>query len=216
MLNGNINYIGPVTHLVNLRPPTTPTTSRQGRSSIRPVARTSDVDFDRIPSPHPPNSTRRGAGHAGPGPSNLRHSARESDPETDSQSESENQPVGDYSGGGGYDNDDVEQGGFDDYGPQESPESQRIPRQSNFSTIEEADEEEEEEPEGVEDEIAQGLEDVGLDIDSQEEESEHEPEPPVKKSKLIQEKKATTKTQTRSKKENRRLYLLFLHLPILF
>lgn len=174
------------------------------------------MDFDRIPSPHPPNSTRRGAGHAGPGPSSLRHSARNLDSEPESQSESENEPAGDYSGGGYDDDDDAEQADFDNFGQQDSPENQRTPRQSNFSTIEEADEEEEEaELEGVEDEIAQGLEDVGLDMESQEEESEHEPEPPVKKTKVAEEKKkATTKTQTRSKKENRRPYLIFL-LPML-
>ncbi|KAH9482624.1 Inner kinetochore subunit cnp3 [Psilocybe cubensis] len=206
----------PVRHLVNLRPPTTPTASGRSRTSIRPVARTSDVDFDRIPSPHLPNSTRRGAGHAGPGPSSLRHSAHDLEPEPQSQSESQsdNEPAGDYTGEAGYDNnnddddDDAQHDNFDDHGQRLSPKSRRGPRQSNFSAIEEEDEEEaadlNPDPEGVEDEIAQGLKDVDLDMESSAEDSEPEPEPPMKKRKVVEERKtAPTKTQTRSKKENR-------------
>ncbi|KDR73744.1 hypothetical protein GALMADRAFT_251561 [Galerina marginata CBS 339.88] len=226
--------------LMNLRPPTTPTTAGRSRSSIRPVARTSDVDFDKIPSPRPHSSAQRTAKLGAAGPSSLRKSRREPEPEADS--ESENEAAGDYNGGD-YDM-DQDPGGFDDYGPQEdSPPNQRTPRQSNFGRIEEEDEEQEEEEEEeeppqetptrnrpdkgkkkavreetpdqeeeVEDEIAQGLEDVGLGPDSEEEQSEQEPEPPVKKTKVAQDKKGkavaeqkkpVSKTSTKSKKENR-------------
>lgn len=252
LLNVHCILIGPVVHLANLRRPTTPTTAGRSRPSMRPVARTSDVDFDRIPSPNPPNLTRRSAANGGPGPSSLRKSIREPTPQSDPASESDNEPAGDYGGGGGYD-----EGGFDDYGPQESPEDQRTPRQAVFSRIEEEDENENEDQdqsrnwdrsddnqahqemdetptknrkgkrkavqddprydEDVENEIAQGLDDVGLGSEREEEEEERASPPPVKKTKVARENKkvvtTTTnstkpKTQTRSKKENRRSYPL--------
>lgn len=144
-------YLGPdFRQLVNIRPPSTPTTAGRHRSSIRPVARTSDVDFDQIPSPRPSSSQQRTARHGAgtAGPSSLRKSFAPPQ-DSPSASESDNEPAGDYTTGN-YD-DQMDQSGFDDYGPQESPDSQRTPRQSNysvqsnFSRIEEEEDEEDEE-----------------------------------------------------------------------
>ncbi|KAF4615347.1 hypothetical protein D9613_002538 [Agrocybe pediades] len=133
--------------LMNIRPPSTPSTAGRHRSSIRPVARTSDVDFDQIPSPRPLSSQQRSARNGAAGPSSLRKSfAPQGSP---SASESDNEPAGDYSMAN-YD-DTMDQSGFDDYGAQEDTE--RTPRQSNysvqsnFSRIEEEEDEEEEEEE---------------------------------------------------------------------
>ncbi|CAA7271041.1 unnamed protein product [Cyclocybe aegerita] len=212
----------PVQHLINMRPPSTPTTAGRNRSSGRPVARTSEVDFDEIPSPRPLASSQRTMKNGGPGPSNLSRSTRAREPE--SESESPDEGPGDY-GGGDY-------GDFDDYGPQENSPEQQSPRRTSFGQIEEDDEEpEEEEPkqtpkgkgrhdkgkrraerepseeheeEEVEDEIAQGLEDVGLGADTDEEE-ETTPKPPPRKVKVDEKPKRTSprKTQSQSKKENK-------------
>jgi len=65
--------------------------------------------------------------------------------------------------------------------------------------------EESREPSEVEDEIAQGLEDVGLGPGSEEEEEDFDqvPEPPVKKARVESPKKPGRKTKSTSKKENR-------------
>jgi len=228
-----MHNLGPVQHLVNMRPPSTPTTAGRSRSSIRPVARTSDVDFDKIPSPRPLNSAQRSSRNAGPGPSSLSKSirARESTPD-DPQDEE----------GGHYDYQEDDMGnGFGDYGPQETPPDSSPKRgrgrPRSFSRIEEDDEEQDEdqeqeeeedrertptqsrrdkgknravreesrEPSEVEDEIAQGLEDVGLGPGSEEEEEDFDqaPEPPVKKARVESPKKPGRKTKSKSKKENR-------------
>ncbi|KIM48672.1 hypothetical protein M413DRAFT_437856 [Hebeloma cylindrosporum] len=224
----------PVQHLVNMRPPTTPTTSARSRSSIRPVARTSDVDFDKIPSPRPLNSTQRSSRNAGPGPSSLSKftRARESTPDDPQGEEGEEYDYGE---------DNMVNGGFDDYGPQETPPNSSPQRgrgrPRSFSRIEEDEEQDEEqeqedeedqektptqskrdkgkgravreesrEPsEEVEDEIAQGLEDVGLSpgSDEEEEDNDQEPQPPVKKARVESPKKPGRKTKSTSKKENR-------------
>ena len=133
-----------------MRPPSTPTTAGRSRSSIRPVARTSDVDFDKIPSPRPLNSTQRSSRNAGPGPSSLSKSirARESTPDD---------PQDDEEGHYDYQEDDMGNG-FGDYGPQETPpDPDSSPkrgrgRPKSFSRIEEDDEEQDEEQEPEEEE----------------------------------------------------------------
>lgn len=199
------------------------------------MARTSDVDFDKIPSPRPLNSTQRSSRNAGPGPSSLSKSirARESTPDD---------PQDDEEGHYDYQEDDMGNG-FGDYGPQETPpDPDSSPkrgrgRPKSFSRIEEDDEEQDEEqeqeeeedrertptqskrdkgknravreesrePSEVEDEIAQGLEDVGLGPGSDEEEEDLDqvPGPPVKKARVESPKKPGRKTKSTSKKENR-------------
>ncbi|KAF8163706.1 Mif2/CENP-C like-domain-containing protein [Crassisporium funariophilum] len=213
----------PVHHLTNLRPPSTPSSSRN-RSSIRPVARTSDIDYDKIPSPRPTNSMQRNARNGGPGPSSLSRSMRVSDPEPPSDSPDE---AGDYDNGQDQD--------FDDYAPQEGHSPPRSsPRRTSFGRIEqdqddEDEGQEQEEPphntplkskqdkgkrkaeryeepereEEVEDEIAQGLEDVDLGPDPDEEEDDDTtPQPPSKKPKKeVMREQPSTKSRT--KKENR-------------
>ena len=146
------------------------------------MARTSDIDFDRIPSPRPNTSLQRNGV--------LRPSSAS----------------------------------FDDYAPQESPPpAQSSPRRKSFGVIEQEEEEEEEEPlhetpskkgkgkrktpyeepdqDTVEDEIAQELEDVGLDSDDNE---ELPPSPDLKKAQAERKNPPTkTKTQSKTKKENR-------------
>ena len=241
-----------------MRPPSTPTTVGRSRSSNRPVARTSDVDFDKIPSPRPLSSTQRSGQNARPGPSSLSKSirARESTPDN-AQDE-----------GGHYDYQEDDMGnGFGDYAPQETPPESSPKRgrgrPRSFNRIEEdneeQDEEQDEEPdeeqeqeqeddedrektptqpkrdkgknravreesrepsEGVEDEIAQGLEDVGLGpgSDEEEEDIDQEPEPPVKKARVESPKKPGRKTKSTSKKENRGAFFLahFTAKPVIY
>ncbi|KAF8176019.1 Mif2/CENP-C like-domain-containing protein [Pholiota molesta] len=129
----------PVHHLVNMRPPTTPTTAGRRKSSIRPVARTSDVDFDKIPSPRPLHSTQRSSKNAGPGPSSLSHSvrAREVEPDSDSPNEDAGDIYGDYN--------NMDNGGFDDYAPDETrtPTQASAQKKKSFGRIDEDVEESE-------------------------------------------------------------------------
>jgi centromere protein C len=243
LLTHDRRALGPVHHLVNMRPPTTPTTAGRRKSSIRPVARTSDVDFDKIPSPRPLHSTQRSSKNAGPGPSSLSHSvrAREVEPDSDSPNEDAGDIYGDYN--------NMDNGGFDDYAPDETrtPTQASAQKKKSFGRIDEDVEEsegeegggqesepepepeppqesrskqkqvngkqkaparepsEESQEEEFEAEIAQGLEDVGLDPGSDEEEEET-PQPPPKKAKVVPEKKPPgPKTASRGKKENKPL-----------
>ncbi|PPQ76613.1 hypothetical protein CVT26_012739 [Gymnopilus dilepis] len=203
--------------LVNVRAPSTPVTAGRSRPSVRPVARTSGVDYDEIPSPRPTVNSNHAARNGVAGPSSLRKSIRE--PSPDPASESDNEPA-DY-GGEDY---SMDQGGFDDnYGPvEDSPprDNQSTPTQANFSRIEEQEDEEdqeedqeptprknkpdkgkgrarqeEEEPEEeVEAEIANGLEGVDQEPGT-EEESEQEPEQPTKKKFKVYEDKNDKATQ---------------------
>ncbi|KAF8912208.1 Mif2/CENP-C like-domain-containing protein [Gymnopilus junonius] len=200
--------------LANARAPSTPLTTGRSRSSVRPVARTSGVDYDEIPSPRPTVKSNHAARNGVPGSSSLRKSTREREPEP--ASDSDNEPAGDYGGGGDY---DMDQSFEDDYNQAEDSreqDNQSTPTQANFSRIEEEEEGEEEEEqqeqeptptknrrdkgkgraiseeiqepeEEVEDEIANGLGEVGLGPDT-EDESEQEPEPPVKKVKVFEDK----------------------------
>ncbi|KAF9532781.1 Mif2/CENP-C like-domain-containing protein [Crepidotus variabilis] len=229
----------PVQQMVNHRPPVTPPSARR-RSSVRPVARTSDVNFDDIPSPRP-NSAKRGSRHAAAQSSNLSRSnrTREREPSLDSPNEGGG---GDYSYGG---TNDMDQSGFDDYDPPQNDPPSDPPGETSFSRMNEdedegderrdepQDEEEEEDQEktpkasskqqdkgkakatektprgrrrdpsedGVEDEIAQGMDEVDLEPDSDGEQEER----PTKKSKVspVKEKKVPRETESRKKKENR-------------
>ncbi|KAF5313505.1 hypothetical protein D9611_008548 [Ephemerocybe angulata] len=115
-------------NLASMRAPTTPTTN--GRPSSRPVARSSNVDFDKIPSPRP-----RNAANAGPGPSRLSRSYVAREPSPESQDDDDNNDNGD----------DTMQmdGGFDDdFGPQEGGESS--PRRTNFAQMDQDDDDDDE------------------------------------------------------------------------
>ncbi|KAF6763600.1 Mif2/CENP-C like-domain-containing protein [Ephemerocybe angulata] len=209
-------------NLASMRAPTTPTTN--GRPSSRPVARSSNVDFDKIPSPRP-----RNAANAGPGPSRLSRSYVARAPISSPQDDDD-------------DNDDTMQmdGGFDDdFGPQEGGESS--PRRTNFSQIDQDDDDDDEnEPfqddpppeddrrsetpkqkqdkgknkgknrareedsadEQMEDDIARGLDDIS---NGQQSDQDQDPTPRPKKVKIAEQEKprSKTQTQTRTQKENR-------------
>ncbi|KAJ7706854.1 Mif2/CENP-C like-domain-containing protein [Mycena rosella] len=157
----------PIQNYSNTRPPTTPRTPR-------PIARTSEVDFDQVPSPRPHGSGGRTAG-----PSRLTKSAQELlDQDEDDE---------DYSGDGG---------GFDDYA---QPDGDSPPREVSFTEMdtreeddEEEQDEEEEQPvasptrgkgkavEEVEDEIALGMDDVDMAPPESDEEEEAPASPPKK------------------------------------
>ncbi|KAF5323945.1 hypothetical protein D9611_008285 [Ephemerocybe angulata] len=105
------------------------TNGRPGSS--RPVARSSNVDFDKLPSPRPSN-----AANAGPGPSRLSRSYVARQPSSETQDDDN-------------DNDDIMQldGGFDDdFGPQEGGEGESSPRQTNFSQMDQDDDDDDDEP----------------------------------------------------------------------
>ena len=180
-------------HLVNARLPVSPAKSH--RSSIRPVARTSDIDFDKIPSPRPSTSSQRNArngveGNARngvPGSSKSARFMRMSEPEPDSDSPDP---------GPGEQDIGMDLDPFDDYAQQESHSPDQVSaRRKSFSRIEEEVDEDEE----------QELENVGLGLVSEddEEEEQEEPPPPAKKAKTEGKNPQKAQTQSKSKKENR-------------
>lgn len=110
-------------------------TRRLGQSSSQPVLRSSDVDFDSVPSPRRSQQSRIPRQSNGAGPSTLSKSVVASD-------DDEQDEIMDGGGGGG--------GGYDDYdapGNEASPDahaiSQRTPRRTSFSTMNQDDDEEE-------------------------------------------------------------------------
>ncbi|KAF9014255.1 Mif2/CENP-C like-domain-containing protein [Cyathus striatus] len=138
----------PLRYLSTARPPTTPRSST-GASTSRAVARTSDVDFDEIPSPRSSKNQRAQASNRGPGPSRLsrsfhRDEIQEPEPEEEAQSDDSDAGYG-HSGmqiNPDYDVDQPDQG-FDDYSQQEDD----TPRAINHSFVQmDADEEQEEQP----------------------------------------------------------------------
>lgn len=228
-------------YLSNARIPSTPTL-RNISGSSRPVARSSEIDFDDIPSPRPRKSISRVA-KAGPSSLSTSVTARNFEPDSDS----DNEPA-DY---GNY-GDDMDVSGMEnlngDYGaedspPPPSPPQRSSPRRKSFAQIDqemdgpdedetEVDEPEEpppespprmekgkrkahlediqEEDEAVEEEIAQGLNDVEQ-YDSEGEE-EREPSPPPKKKQKVAEKDRPKKnTSSKSKKENWGESVFLLH-----
>lgn len=165
------------------------------------MARTSDIDFDKIPSPRPNTSSQKSTRNSLAGPSSASKYLPISQPEPNS---------------GSPDPGDQDNGmDFDDYAPRENRSSSEVsPRRKSFGGIEQEEDNDEsgqeeenlqespskrdkgkrkaalyEEPDqdDVEDEIAQELENVELDDD---------PPPPVKK----------IKTDSKKKKENKRMY----------
>ncbi|KAG5652126.1 hypothetical protein H0H81_006202 [Sphagnurus paluster] len=138
----------PMQYFANSRQVVTPTSSRHGSS--RPVTRTSDIDFDQIPSPR---SSRKSTGHSlGPGPSRLSHSFHAQDMDQDSdggdnhpnQEGSEDYDVRPPGGSGVHnspagpsfaamdqddddDSDDVPEAGYDDVPVGEEPEEEEPP-----------------------------------------------------------------------------------------
>ncbi|GLB34534.1 putative centromeric dna binding protein [Lyophyllum shimeji] len=71
----------PVQYFANSRQPMSPASYRNGISS-RPVGRTSDIDFDQVPSPRPRGNVRKSTG---PGPSRLSRSFHAQDLQQDSE-----------------------------------------------------------------------------------------------------------------------------------
>ncbi|RDB22191.1 Centromere protein 3 [Hypsizygus marmoreus] len=222
----------PLQYFANSRQPVTPSNLSRNGSSSRPVARTSDVDFDQVPSPRPRGSIRKSVGH-GPGPSSLSRSIhardleQESDPPENDYDDLENGGYNDQAGGSpnqdspqgtsftqmDQDDDDDEQD--DPVGQQEYDEPEQEPtppparrdKGKGRATLSEVPEEPEDE---VEDEIAKGLEDVQhqqySDDDQADEEEHPEPEPrKVKKAKFAAEErhKPVGRPRGKSKKENR-------------
>jgi len=233
LFSGNPN--SPLEYFTNSRQPVTPSNVNRVGSSTRPVIRSSDVDFDKLPSPRPRALARKSTANGfGPGPSNLSKSIvpQDLDPDPDPEDDDIDQ--------GGID------GGFDDYGPQEGGSPDQVsPRRASFTEMDQDDERDEEEPEeelpevevpvrtrrdkgkerevprqqerendegedeqdldpeeehSMEDEIAQGMEDVALGQHSDEEAEE---EPLRKKSRVENEKpkQAGGKSRGKSKKE---------------
>ncbi|KAG5337289.1 hypothetical protein C0989_009918 [Termitomyces sp. Mn162] len=213
----------PRQYFTNSRQPVTPINNRN-RSS-RTVARTSDIDFDRIPSPR---SSRKSTA---PGPSRL--STSYVAPQDDSD-DGDNAP--DYGYGGEYDDQPDSSGEHDmpqstsfremdqdddeqqeqpeepDEEPEEgTPPSSRLDKGKGRATLSDVPEERESE---IEDEIAQSLEDVYGQAYSDEEPpaaDEPEPEPEAepsprraKKIKIVEDlSKPIRQRNGRSKKENR-------------
>lgn len=222
-------------YFANSRHPATPSSTGRAGSS-RNIPRTSDIDFDEVPSPRPRNSIRKSMSHtSGPGPSSLSKSVRARDLNSDSDP-----PNNDY---GGMDN-----SVFDDASPQRGGSGGRTAHQETSFTLmdqdddddegdqqnghEEGDEEEEQSPpplrrnkgkeralsevpeepgEGVEDNIAYGLEDVeqGASDDGDDVGEEEHPEPEPRRNKkakfAVEEvKKPLGRPRGKSKKENRR------------
>ena len=178
------------------------------------MARTSHIDFDKIPSPRPNTSLQRSARKGVPGPSSASKSSRVFEPEPDS--DSPNLDPGDQDTGMDIDI-------FDDYAQQQSQSPDQIsPRRRSFGRMEQEEDEDEDEEEeqpplrtspkkakgkqkatlyqepdqdAVEDE---GLGNAGLGLlDS--DDSDEDVEPPVKKAKA----RDRPKTQSNTKKENR-------------
>lgn len=220
-------YLGPVQHLANLRPAITPPAVGR-RFSIRPIARTSDVDFDQIPSPRPLSSAHRTAGNRNrPGPSSPSKLKRYRELESSSDSPD---------GGGDFDygEGDHEQN-IVDYEPGENDFSAvEIPQDTSFSRIDQEDDDQDEEEvveedqestpkplsryekgkgraresrdelhedEELEDEIAQGL----GDVDRQPQPDASQEDRPVKKSRRSVVKNVR-ETESHKKKENKRRF----------
>ena len=128
---------GPIHNLANARPAVSP--AKSNRSSFRPVARTSDIDFDKIPSPRPNSSSRKStARNSVAGPSSPSKYTRSFQPEPNSGSPDQDDGMGPDP--------------FDDYAPQENRSPGKVsPRKTSFRGIEQEEDDdmggqEEEEP----------------------------------------------------------------------
>ena len=128
---------GPILNLANARPAVSP--AKSNRSSFRPVARTSDIDFDKIPSPRPNSSSRKStARNSVAGPSSPSKYTRSFQLEPNSGSPDQDDGMGPDP--------------FDDYAPQENRSPGKVsPRKTSFRGIEQEEDDdmggqEEEEP----------------------------------------------------------------------
>ncbi|KAJ7766613.1 Mif2/CENP-C like-domain-containing protein [Mycena metata] len=188
----------PIQNYANARPPNTP-------RNQRPISRTSQVDFDQVPSPRTHSSARRST----PGPSRLAAQ------QLLEQDEGDN----DFDGGGndtyGGDNDN-------DYGAHNPGDS---PRQLSFTEMDTRDDEEEEDDEpppvsspkrgkgkaravepDVEDDIARGMDDVDMGAPESDEEPpppKSPPKPKKKRSPVKEKAKPPPKSASSKRKENR-------------
>ena len=215
---------GPVRYFNNVPPPITPTSYRTSMSSARAVSRTSDVDFDAIPSPRT-GSGRKSMGHHAsskvPGTSRL--SAYYTADDVD-----QNGTTDDHGASPQHtsfaqmaqdeDDDDDDDDHMGDGNPPQPPEDEPEEEPSHpLSTRNKGKARARmsivpEEPDSeMEDEIAKGLDDVD------EHHSDHggydqqhnppEPSPPQKKKAKItiqEPQKPRVQSRTKSKKENRR------------
>jgi centromere protein C len=200
-------------YFANSRHPATPSNSSRAGPSSRHMPRTSDVDFDKVPSPRPRGSIRKSVGHtSGLGPSNLSKSVRardlnsDSDPLDNDYGGMDNNGLDDYSpqagGSGGRsthhetsftmmdqdddDDDDRDQHnghGGDEEGDHQSPLPPPLRRDKGKERA--LSEVPEEVEEEVEDDIAQGLEEVEQVASDEDEEvgEEEHPEPEPRRSK---------------------------------
>ncbi|KAF9462682.1 Mif2/CENP-C like-domain-containing protein [Collybia nuda] len=199
----------PMQYFANSRHPATPSSLGRAGSSSRHIPRTSDVDFDEIPSPRPRGSARKSVGHtAGHGRSSLSRSVRARDLDSDSDP-----PDNDYGGmdNGGHDNASPQGGGSADrtthhetsftmmdqddndddddddedqqngHDGEEEPSPPPLRRgKGKERALSEVPEEPEEE---VEDEIAQALDDIEQGASDDDEAGEELPEPEPRRSK---------------------------------
>ncbi|KAF5365797.1 hypothetical protein D9615_010691 [Tricholomella constricta] len=219
----------PMQYFANSRQPVTPTSARNGVST-RPVTRTSDIDFDQIPSPRSRGSARKSTGYiSGPGPSRLSNSFRAQDVEDDLEEDdhadhNHSGYHGDQASGSGehdspqgtsfmaMDQDDDDSGPEaghngvpDDEEPEEEEEPLTARRDKGKGRAPLSDVAEEPESE-IEDEIAQELEEEQhySDDDGGPEEHHTELSPRrTKKAKFAEELQRPHGRSSKSKKENR-------------
>ncbi|KAJ7841776.1 Mif2/CENP-C like-domain-containing protein [Mycena leptocephala] len=197
----------PIQNYSNTRPPNTPRTAR-------PISRTSEVDFDQVPSPRPNGSARRTTGPSRLGAQELL------------DQDEEEEDYGDGSGGSGG-------GGFDDYGAQDDYSGAHpgdSPRQLSFTEMDTRDDDDEEEDEvsppksspkrgkgkakaapepvededdGMEDDIARGMDDVDMAPPDSDEEPAQPQSPPKKTRPAAKEKPKPSASKSKRQKENR-------------
>ena len=215
---------GPVRYFNNVPPPITPTSYRTSMSSARAVSRTSDVDFDAIPSPRTGSGRKSMGQHTSTkvsGSSRLSQYYTADDVDQDGAmddhvgSPAQISPQHTSFAQMARDDDDGDlniSNGNPLHPPEDEPEEEPSPLVSTWNKAkararmsivpEEADSE-------VEDEIAQGLEDVEEDHSDHDDDQQHnlpEPSPRQKKAKITIEepKKPRVQSRSKSKKENRR------------
>lgn len=140
----NQTHSGPAAYFSNARVPSITSSVQRVGSSSRPVHRSSDVDFDDIPSPRRPMSGlshgRRSLGLGlSPGPSRLSLA-------TNPQDLADGLDVDDNFDVGGFDPPDVDES---DNEPMQSPSPTPSRRRTSFQQIDEDEEEEEQVEEEV-------------------------------------------------------------------
>ncbi|KAF5358302.1 hypothetical protein D9756_001215 [Leucocoprinus leucothites] len=217
----------PVRYLSNARIPSTPTL-RNTSGSSRPVARSSEVSFDDIPSPRPRTSSSHTA-NAGPSSLSKTFTSGELGLDSNSESDSDNEPA-DY---GDHDNNFDVSGAADmngDFGSQSPTPQRSSPRRKSFAQIDqdldgqEEDEDQQEEDqqseqqedsppridkgkrkarlEDIEEEEAQIEDEIaqGLhDFENEQSEEEQAPSPPPKKKQRVVEEQEKQKKPKPSK-----------------